>query len=750
MLYIAEKLELARAIVEALGGGDKKKGYYECGTNRVAWCYGHMLELYEPEDYDPAYGRWRLDQLPMFFIPWKKKPVAKSEDQLQVILKLVKEAAVVVNAGDPDPEGQLLVDEILQYAGYKGQVKRVLINDNTPALVRKAFANLRDNADFAGLSAAAEARQVADQGYGFNMTRLYTLAAKRQGYGGVLSVGRVQTPILGLVVRRDREHANHQKSAFFVIQGKFQVDGKEFIAAYRNKENDPRDDKGRLTDRDHAQAIADAVAGRPARIVSVDSGKGETPPPLPYNLLALQTDASRLHGLAPDKVKDITQTLREKHRLITYNRSDSRYLSEEQHADAPAVIAAIAANVPEFAGHVARTDPAIRSRAFDSSKVTAHHAIVPTREHADFTKLSIDEKRVYTLIARAYLVQFMPPRTWERTVAVLEVEGHTFVRISRIVLENGWKDFYSGDPRPEEEQDDETDSTSIPLTAGQDAICLSGDCVRKETTPKPLYTMASLLEDLTRVAQYDSDDTLRKILNDKDNDKAGEHGGIGTPATRDVIIRTLFDRGFIETVKKGKAQNVVSTAAGREFYDILPDSAKFPDMTAVWHQEQLEIERGEKSVDAFLDGLIAFIGGECARVVKDGLGLKIAFEKHPCPVCGNAMLRRKGGKGFFWSCSAYPDCKTTLPDVDGKPGARTDPRERPITSEVHKCAACGKGLVRRKGKDGHFWGCSGYPECKRTYRDIDGKPNYAVRAGPCRTGIPCQRPGRPTGAAGAS
>jgi DNA topoisomerase-3 len=224
------------------------------------------------------------------------------------------------------------------------------------------------------------------------------------------------------------------------------------------------------------------------------------------------------------------------------------------------------------------------------------------------------------------------------------------------------------------------------------------------------------------VAQYVRDEKLRKALIDKDKGKAGEHGGIGTPATRDVIIRTLFDRGFVETVKKGKVQNVVATKTGGDLYDALPDNAKFPDLTALWHQEQREIERGEKSIDVFVDGLIAAIGGECARVARDGL--KLNLEKHPCPACGNAMLRRKGAKGFFWSCSAFPDCKIALPDDGGKPGARTAPNERPIVSEVHKCAACGKGLVRRKGKDGHFWGCSGYPGCKRAYQDIDGKPNH--------------------------
>jgi DNA topoisomerase-3 len=721
MLYIAEKPELARAIVDALGGGGKKNGCYECGKDRVTWCFGHMLRLCEPEEYDPSLKKWTLDSLPLVFAPWKKRPVEKAKDQLHIILDLLKSADAVVNAGDPDAEGQLLVDEILQYAGFKGKVLRVLINDNTPALVKKALANLRDNADFAGLSAAAEARQVGDWHYGLNLTRLYTLVGRREGYPDMLSVGRVQTPILGLVVRRDREHEGHKKSSYYVIQGQFQAGGVSFTAIHRNKPDDPQDDKGRLTDGEHAQAVADAVGGKTATIISVETKKGETPPPLPYNLLALQADASRLHGIFPDRVREITQALREKHRLITYNRSDSRHLSEEQHADAPAVIAAIAGNVPDFADHVGRADATMKSRAFDSSRVTAHHAIIPTQTKADFSTLSLDENRLYLLIARAYLVQFMPPQRWERTVAALEVEGHAFVHTCRVVLENGWRDFHAGETDGDGEEDDDNPA-GVPLAAGGEAACLSGACIRKETAPKPLYTMASLLEDLTRVAQYVRDDKLRKILIDKDRGKAGEHGGIGTPATRDVIIKTLFDRGFIEVKKTGKTAAVVSAKAGRDFYDALPDNAKFPDLTALWHQQQLDIERGGMTADAFVEELVRYIGGECARVIKDGLGLTIST--HPCPSCGKPMRFIKHPKGDFWGCIDFPACKKTLKPDGDKPAAGKHPQ----ASAKHVCKQCGKGLVRRKTKQGTlFWGCSSYPTCRAAYSDRDGKPNYAAR-----------------------
>jgi DNA topoisomerase-3 len=768
LLYIAEKPELARAIVEGLGGGSKKKGYFYCGTDVVTWCHGHMLRLTEPEEYDASYKQWNMDKLPFCFFPWKKAPIPKNKEQLTIILGLLKKADAVVNAGDPDSEGQLLVDEILEYAKYKGPVKRVLINDNTTALVKKALADLRDNAEFAGLSAAAKARQIGDKAYGYNMTRLYTIAAQREGYSDLLSVGRVQTPILGLVVRRDREHAGHQKSFFYTVEGTFEANGQQFTATYKPGADDPVDAKGRLNDANVARNLAESLSGKTGVVKSLDTTRGDTPPPLPYNLLKLQSDASRLLGLLPDQVKEITQALREKHRLITYNRSDCQYLSEEQHADGPAVIAAVEANMPGLDLYAAMTDPAIKSRAFDSSKVSAHHGIVPTQAKVDFSALNDNERRIYELIAKAYLVQFMPAHSWEKIIVEIEVEEKTFTASSRVTIDKGWRSVHAAG-----EKDEERDGDPFPVQSGEEAALVSTECREKETKPKALYTMSTLLEDLTRVAQYVLNENLRTALVEKDKGKAGEHGGIGTPATRDEIIKTLFERGFIETRKKGSTISVVSTKVGQEFYDILPDNAKFPDLTAVWHEQQMEIERGELDVDSFVNDVIFKLTSEVKRVSETGLGLKI--ESHPCPSCGSAMVKRPGSYGPFWRCTAFPNCRTTAPDDNGKPSSKNniiavlDPsvvcskcqkpmvfydhpkgqfyscsgfpkckkkypaadgkpvydQDRPIASDIHKCPECGQGLMRRPDrKGGHFWGCSSFPKCRKTFPDQDNAPNY--------------------------
>jgi DNA topoisomerase-3 len=723
-LFIAEKPELAKAIVEGLGGGRRKEGYYDCGNDWVTWCFGHMLQLLDPEDYDERYATWRMDDLPIAHLPWRKKPAAGKSAQLRIITQLLKQADSIVHAGDPDDEGQLLVDEILAYTHCRVPVKRLLINDNNTKVVRKALANLQDNRDFAALSASAEARSVGDQLYGYNLTRAYTLAARKVGYQGVLSVGRVQTPILGLVVRRDREFEAHVTSFYYYVTGQFQVQGLTFPARYQVVEGDPVDDKGRLIDQKYAQAIAEAVKGKDARVVSANTRQKEQPAPLPYNLLHLQTDAARKFGFKPDQVKDITQSLREKHRLITYNRSDCEYLSNEQHADAPAVLAAIAQTAPMLAPASAAANPTFKSRAFNSSKVSAHHAIIPTENTADLATLSSGERTIYVLIARAYVAQFWPTHQYDQTDVLVEIAGRRFACRSNVTTRPGWLALYKSDVGTEEVQGDEHDLTLAldirALRTGQRGICTDATADQLETKPRPRYTTATLLTDLTRVAKYIRDDRLRKVLQEKDKRKAGEHGGIGTPATRDSILATLFERGYL--VEQGKA--IVSTPTGRQFYDTLPDQAKYPDMTALWHEQQKAIQAGERDASSFIRELMEYIAGEVSAVKENGIG--IAVEAPRCPECQKPLRRIKGKKGFFWGCTGFGEgCPFSCPDKGGKPA----PKEALKVLALHTCQVCGKGLVRRPGKKkgAFWWGCSGFPACKQTYPDARGKPDYSKR-----------------------
>ena len=719
-LFIAEKPELAKAIVEGLGGGHRKDGYYDCGTDYVTWCFGHMLQLFDPEEYDERYAKWNMDDLPIYHIPWKKKPSKDKKAQLSIIMSLLKQADSVVHAGDPDDEGQLLIDEVIAYANCSLPIQRLLINDNNTKIVRKALDNLRSNKEFFGLSSAAEARSVGDQLYGYNLTRAYTLSARQAGYQGVLSVGRVQTPILGLVVRRDRAYATHTKSFYYNVIGKFHIDNLDFPARYQIVDGDPIDEKGRLNDQRYAQYIADRVKNQEAYIVSAETIQKEQAAPLLYNLLKLQTDASRKYGLKPDKVKAITQTLREKYRLITYNRSDCEYLSDEQHCDAPSVLSAIAKTAPNLSQVISKADSTIKSRAFNSSKVSAHHAIIPTETSIELSTLTEDEQKIYLLIARIYVAQFWPKHLYNQTTIVVNVNQHHFIARSNITTQSGWKILYANEVEDDKVEGDENDITLDirELTAQQAGNCKEASAEKMETKPQPLYTMATLLTDLTRVAKYVRDDRLKQLLIEKDKGKAGEHGGIGTPATRDSIINTLFERGYL--MEKGK--NIVSTQTGQDFYDVLPDQAKYPDMTALWHEQQQSIRANKYDVDSFIQELITYITGQVEAVKQAGIGMKAQGE-HTCPKCQKPLRRIKGSKGFFWGCVGYGEgCKFSCDDKRGKPA----PRELPTISETNTCAVCGKGLIRFPSrKNGAFWwGCSGFPRCKQTSLDSKGQPIY--------------------------
>ena len=725
-LFIAEKPDLAKAIVAGLGGQfTKKDGYYinNSGNDVVTWCYGHMLQLLDPEDYDEKYKHWNLDDLPFVFLPPKRKVNKKTSKQTKVIKDLLKQSTTVVNAGDPDDEGQLLVDELLRHFNVKKPVLRLLINDNNTKVVTKAIANMRPNAEFEHLGYKAEARSIADQILGYNLTRAYTIKGQQEGGQGVISIGRVQTPILGLIVRRDREHQSHKKSFYYNVTANFGFDNVAFSATYKPTESDPITESGKLAKKDVAEAIAAACLGKVANIIEIETVKKEQPPPLPYNLLKLQQDASRKFGYRPDKTLEITQNLREKSQLITYNRSDCQYLNEEQHSDAEEILNAIASNSNLLVKAATTADSKIKGRVFNNAKVSAHHAIIPTSSTANLDGLSEPEKNIYLLIARSYIAQFHENYVFDETKTIIEVEGYQFAVTAKVDLSLGWETLYKNDQGNEETEDQSgVEAADLRnLTLSSKGRCNKAVATEHETKPAPLYTINSLLGDLTRVAKYVKNPKLAEILKQRDKDKAGEHGGIGTPATRSSIIQTLFDRGYIVEHKK----KIISTEKGQLLYDSLDDLVKYPDMTAKWHAMQEHID-GAEDVEIFVDRVMKdLIVPEIDRIKSTQLKMPV-FD---CPKCGRPMNRINGKNGHFWSCSGYKDktCTHGMNDDNGKPVER---EAKPAKLSEFNCKACGKPLVLRSGKSQKtekpysFFGCSGFPGCKERYNEKNGNPVF--------------------------
>ncbi|NRD31470.1 DNA topoisomerase III [Shewanella sp. DC2-4] len=617
ILYIAEKPSLGRAIADVLPKPHKKgDGFIEAANGDcVSWCVGHLLEQAEPDAYNPEFKAWKFEHLPIVPDKWQLKPKAATRSQLTVLKRLVKQANTLVNAGDPDREGQLLVDEVIAYLGVTGdklhQTQRLLISDLNPQAVKRALTQLRSNREFIPLSTSALARSRADWLYGMNMTRAYTIQGKKVGYQGVLSVGRVQTPLLGLVVRRDEEIAHFQSKPFYEVLAHLATEKQEtFSAKWQPSEacQPYMDEEGRVLARGLAQNVVSRISDKPALVTQLVAKDKKQNPPLPYSLSALQIDAAKRFGMSAKDVLDTCQSLYERHKLITYPRSDSRYLPVEQHNLAPSVLKAISDGAAELLQGADAPDPRLKSKAWDDKKVDAHHAIVPTEKTANLSSLSQRERQLYLHVARQYLAQFYPAYCYSETTVQVTIEGGLFNTKARQDKSLGWKQLFarqepngskaSGNKSTEESagKDDEENDEFIgqlpPLKLGQALHCTRGELLEKNTQPPKAFNDATLLGAMTGISRYVTDPEIRKILKETD--------GLGTEATRAGIIELLFKRGFLQRLGK----SIVSTDVGKGLINSLPASATTPDMTALWEASLNGICHKETSYQAFMQPLL--------------------------------------------------------------------------------------------------------------------------------------------------
>ncbi|MFT7289153.1 MAG: DNA topoisomerase-3 [Halieaceae bacterium] len=626
-LYIAEKPSLGRAIADVLPKPQRRSDgcIYVGGGDCVSWCVGHLLEQAEPGAYDPQFKQWRLEHLPIVPGDWKLTPKSATRKQLTVLRKLVKEADQLIHAGDPDREGQLLVDQVIDYLKVRGtkrdSIQRLLINDLNPAAVTRALGKLRDNREFIPLSTSALARSRADWLYGINMTRAYTLMGRKVGYQGVLSVGRVQTPVLGLVVRRDEEIERFVDKPFFqLIAHLISDEGEHFKARWQPSEAclKYQDDEGRVLSKALVENVQSRIHQQPATVTASSRKPKKQPPPLPYNLSALQIDAARRFSMSAKQVLDTCQALYERHKLLTYPRSDSRYLPVEHLADRHAVIDAVANNCPPLGQAAQDAERDHKSAAWNNSKVEAHHAIIPTLKKMDTSNLSKTERNVYELVARQYLAQFYPAHEYSDSQIDLEIAGGSFIARARTALKPGWKVLYPS--RNDGEKGESALNSSLPsLNAGDRCLCERGEILEKQTTPPKHFNDASLLAAMTGIARYVQDPELRKILKETD--------GLGTEATRAGIIELLFTRMFLQ--RKGK--HIHSTAAGKGLIHSLPESAALADTTARWEIQLDAISQAKGSYSGFMQPLLALLN-ELIAQSQSGLpeGLK-NIEQTPAP-----------------------------------------------------------------------------------------------------------------------
>lgn len=662
-LFIAEKPSVAKALAEHLGNPRRGDGCLDCGSNVVTWCFGHILEQAPPEAYGEQFKRWEFDSLPIVPEAWKLTPKEDAAKQLAAIGQLLDRADEIVHAGDPDREGQLLVDEVLEHFANRKPVRRIWLAALDAGSITKAMAGLRPNSEFQGLKAAAEARSRADWLVGMNLTRAYTIVGRKSGHDGVLSVGRVQTPTLALVVKRDLEIEGFKAKTYFSPVATVAHANGSFAATWQAPEGAAGlDDEGRLTDGAAAKALLAKLQGQPATIAACETKRCQEKAPLPWSLSAIQKAASAKYGMGAQAVLDACQSLYETHKLASYPRTDCPYLPQSQHGNAARILAALPQEYRELA---AGADTSLKSPAYDDAKITAHHGIVPTGESTAGKSLTQDEARIFDLIVRAFIAQFYPAHEYDQTSVKVTIARETFTAAGRVEIAPGWRQVFTLDE--ENEGDESSEAPKLPSMRAGDPVRIEGLRLDEKRTKAPArFTDGSLIAAMTTVHKLVDDPKLKAMLK--------ETAGIGTEATRAGIIETLLARGFI--VKKGK--QLISTPSGRSLIAALPPLVCDPGLTGLFEQALEDIVSGSVSAEAFLTRQVALV----TKLVNEASNstVNISGEVHKCPECSKPLRRIKGGKGFFWGCSGKNDgCKFTCDDTSGKPdfkGKKSGPKAK--------------------------------------------------------------------------
>ncbi|WP_134597467.1 DNA topoisomerase III, partial [Pseudomonas aeruginosa] len=578
--------------------------------------------------------------------------------QFKVVKALLAKATHLVIATDADREGELIAREIIDLCGYRGPIERLWLSALNDASIRTALGKLRPSSDTLPMYYSALARSRADWLVGMNLSRLFTLLGRQAGYDGVLSVGRVQTPTLKLVVDRDREIAAFKSAPFWAIDVSLSTEGQAFSAQWVAPDG-CTDDAGRCLQQPVAQQAAQQIrAAGSAQVVSVETERVREGPPLLFDLGTLQEVCSRQLGLDVQETLQIAQALYETHKATTYPRSDSGYLPESMFAEVPTVLDSLLKTDPSLRPIMGQLDRTQRSRAWNDGKVTAHHGIIPTLEPANLSVMSEKERAVYRLIRAHYLAQFLPHHEFDRTVAELSCGQQKLVATGKQVVVKGWR-LVLDEPEREGSADEDADASArsqvLPALREAMACQIAGADIKalKTMPPKP-YTQGELVKAMKGVARFVTDPRLKQKLKDTT--------GIGTEATRANIISGLITRGYI--VKKGRS--IRASDAAFTLIDAVPAAIADPGTTAVWEQALDMIEAGQLTLDVFIGKQAAWISQLIAQYGSMSLSIKLAHGP-ACPQCGASTRQRTGKSGPFWSCSRYPDCKGTLPVESGPP-----------------------------------------------------------------------------------
>jgi DNA topoisomerase III len=666
ILYICEKPAQARDIARNLKATERKDGYLEGNGYQVTWCVGHLLELAPPEYYKSDLRPWRIEKLPVIPDTWKMLITPRTKKQFNTIKKLLKNTQHVVVAGDPDRAGEAIIREILDYCHYQGKIERLWLSALDDVSIQKALNTLKSGDETIMLYEAEKSRAASDYLLGLNLTMA---ASALYGVNGVLSIGRVQTPTLRLVVDRDRSIENFIPKDYFILKTLFSSDQlTAFWTTWQVPEN-LQDESGHCLNKHAVENVAAKVDDEPGTIKSFKEKIKKQKSPLCFALSDLQKKASALFGYSAKQVLELAQSLYETHKATSYPRTDCGYLPVEQLEEVNQVFSALSQADHEIKTLVALCDVQFQSSVWNNKKITAHHSIIPTmNEQVDIGRMSQEELNVYDLIRRQYLAQFLGDYEYQQHQVEVACAGEIFTATGNTLIKPGWKQAFKRMANDEREEDEKKeDNRTIPtLSKGQAVENQETTVENKQTKPLARFTEGTLIDAMKTVGKFVEDEALKKILKDS--------SGIGTEATRANILETLFKRAYLQR----KTKQVISTDKGRALIDLVPEAIKNPLLTAQWEERLEDIVKGHSDFNTFVAAQVTLLKEmlvqlQSEETKKQAAILQLQSNTHNgkvylCPKCQSSLRQLKSKKGkYFWGCGKYPGCDFTTWEKNEKP-----------------------------------------------------------------------------------
>lgn len=654
-LVLAEKPSVAREIARVMGSKEKHKGYFEGPKYIVTWALGHLVGLAEPEDYDHKYATWNLEDLPILPKTMKLKVLRETGQQFRVVQSLTKRQDVnkLIIATDAAREGELLARWIMKMVHWNKPFERLWISSQTDKAIKEGFSSLRPGKQFDRLYESARCRAEADWMIGLNVTRALTVK-----FGAQLSAGRVQTPTLGMIMDREKEIINFRSQEYDTIKADFG----SFSATWRGKNGDAR-----IFERQNSESLKKKLEGQYGKVAQIKKTEKVEPHPLAYDLTELQRDANRKYGFSAKQTSNVLQRLYEQYKLVTYPRTDSRYLTSDMVNTLKERLESVAVGpYAALARPLLRKNLPITKRIVDDSKVSDHHAIIPTEETVLLNQLSTEERKLYDLIVRRFISLFYPPARYDNVSVTVQVEGEQLYAKGTTIKDAGWREVYGADSDHFSDEDDE-DADDRPsllpvLHEGESVKVQRVHVQNGRTLPPKRYTEASLLSLM-------------------------EKHGLGTPATRADIIEKLINTDTIE--RQGNLLH--PTGKGKQLIELVASELRTPELTARWEAELEKIARGQGKPDPFLQGIRGMSKDLVTEVKNSSAGYKPHnVSNSHCPECGTRLLEKKGKRGKMLVCPSE-DC-----------GYRRSDEKR---LSNRRCPQCHKKMEIKEGKAGLYVQC---------------------------------------------